>query len=347
MHAIPSAIHSAFAEFLATATSMEPFANAGGLSGANLFRVQTPERVFCLRQWPAEHPTAARLQAIHHALQDAESIGITFLAVPFRTAAGATFVRSEDRFWELAPWLPGQADLAENFNAHRLEQTLQAVARLHRCWRTQPWDGFLQPSSAVGPSPTYLQRINWLKRLLAGEAADLVRLVERASASPLQPLARSLCDLFFPLAEHWQSMLAGGTALHVPLQVCLKDLRPDHLLFVGDQLTGIIDYGAMNIDSVAADLARLLEELFADDHSRWEQALTDYASLRPLSRDEIELAHLLQKSSILLTGMQWIDWLFRERRQFPAKVAAERLSRACQRLQQHTPGITGNGPVEP
>ena len=33
------------------------------------------------------------------------------------------------------------------------------------------------------------------------------------------------------------------------LQPCLRDARPEHFLFEGDRLTGLVDFGAMGVDS--------------------------------------------------------------------------------------------------
>ena len=43
----------------------------------------------------------------------------------------------------------------------------------------------------------------------------------------------------------------------IRVQPCLRDARPEHFLFEGDRLSGLVDYGAMGVDSVAGDLARL------------------------------------------------------------------------------------------
>ena len=49
------------------------------------------------------------------------------------------------------------------------------------------------------------------------------------------------------------------------LQPCLRDARPEHFLFDGDQLSGLVDFGAMAVDSVVGDLARLIGEWLDDD----------------------------------------------------------------------------------
>ena len=48
------------------------------------------------------------------------------------------------------------------------------------------------------------------------------------------------------------------------MQPCLRDARPEHFLFVENVLTGLIDFGAMDFETVAGDLARLLGEWLPD-----------------------------------------------------------------------------------
>lgn len=45
------------------------------------------------------------------------------------------------------------------------------------------------------------------------------------------------------------------------LQPCIRDIWHDHVLFDGDRVTGLIDFGAMQIDTPATDIARLVGSL--------------------------------------------------------------------------------------
>ena len=60
-------------------------------------------------------------------------------------------------------------------------------------------------------------------------------------------------------------LATGCRAVLIRLQPALRDARPEHFLFEDDRLSGLVDFGAMGVESVAADLARLIGEWFDGD----------------------------------------------------------------------------------
>jgi homoserine kinase type II len=107
-----------------------------------------------------------------------------------------------------------------------------------------------------------------------------------------------------------------------PLQPCVRDVRPDHLLFRGDSLSGLIDFGTTAIDSVAFDLARLLTEWVGPDGPSRTAALAAYNSVRPIQSIEHASIRAFEQTTSLLMGSHWIRWHFLNRRTFedPAAV---------------------------
>jgi homoserine kinase type II len=104
-------------------------------------------------------------------------------------------------------------------------------------------------------------------------------------------------------------------------------------LFAGDRVTGFIDFGAVNVESVSGDIARLLGDAACDDTSLWTAGLEAYRSVRELSPAERELIPVFDASGKLLSGMQWLTWIYIERRTFadrPAVIA--RLDQLIDRL---------------
>ncbi len=102
----------------------------------------------------------------------------------------------------------------------------------------------------------------------------------------------------------------------VPLQPCLRDARAEHFLFEGDRVTGLVDFGAMGIDSVAGDLARLIGDWLDGDPAARAEALDAYERVRPLDAAETALIVAFESSSALLIGEHWIRWHYLEDRQF-------------------------------
>ncbi len=79
---------------------------------------------------------------------------------------------------------------------------------------------------------------------------------------------------------------------------------------------GIIDFGSMRSENVAADVARLLGSLAGDQADDWRAGLAAYESVRRLSDDERSLVTAFDRSTVLLGGLQWLEWIYLEGRQF-------------------------------
>jgi homoserine kinase type II len=102
----------------------------------------------------------------------------------------------------------------------------------------------------------------------------------------------------------------------LPVQPVIRDIWHDHLLFTEDKVTGIVDFGAMKLDSVAVDLSRLLGSLIGSDVIGWQKAIDHYGQHRPLSSTEIQFAFALNQSANLIGSLNWLKWILVERRQF-------------------------------
>ena len=98
------------------------------------------------------------------------------------------------------------------------------------------------------------------------------------------------------------------------LHACLCDVWHDHVLFTGDQVTGVIDYGAVKVDNAAVDLARMLGSLVGDDETAWQAALAAYRSVRVLSFEEERLARVLDVTGTVLGVANWLRRLAVEKR---------------------------------
>lgn len=291
-----------------TIHTVEPLGGTG-FSGASLWRLQGEGTSWCLRRWPAEHPTRERLSYIHQVLFHVSAAGFRRIPVPVPTREGLSFVEAAGRLWELTPWLPGRADFAQQPGREKLEAALRILAQFHHHAAT--FQGL------HGVPPGIVTRREQIDRLLNGDAATIEAAAERCDWPELRPRARRLVDRFHRNASQIRRLLERAERSSFPLQPCIRDIWHDHVLFVGSQVTGLIDFGALRIDHVAADIARLLGSLVADDAEGRRVGLEAYQSARVLTGEEQWLVEVYDRSSVLLSGMNWLEWICVEKREFP------------------------------
>jgi homoserine kinase type II len=116
-------------------------------------------------------------------------------------------------------------------------------------------------------------------------------------------IARELAHL----ERHWPDGLPGG--------VIHADLFPDNVFFLGERLSGLIDFYFACTDMLAYDVAICLNAwCFEPDHSynvtKGRELLAAYARVRPLSDAELDALPTLARGAalrFLLTRL--VDWL--------------------------------------
>jgi Ser/Thr protein kinase RdoA (MazF antagonist) len=306
--------------------ALSSLGNHGGFSGARLWRIESRLGPMCLRAWPAGGMTTVALCSLHELMARARQGGLDFVPAVIPTNDGGTWVEHAGRIWEVTSWLPGQADFHQRPSPERLRATCVALARLHAAWTDS--------APIRRPCPAVQRR---LRRI--GEWTDLVASGWRgplaaSPSDPARPWAERAWHLLNRFAERVPLMLAPWTARDVTLQPCLCDIWHDHVLFVGDEVTGLIDYGAFKIDQVAVDLARLLGSLVGADRKAWEIGVQAYRRVRPLSTDEEALAQVLDETGHIVAAANWLLWLYREGREFEDRAGAARpLALAVARLE--------------
>jgi Ser/Thr protein kinase RdoA (MazF antagonist) len=307
---------------------IEPLANAGGWSGSAIWRITDPfSHCFCLRRWPVEHPTPERLRLIHSVL-GMVSFELPITAVPLRANSGATFVEHAGHSWELTRWLPGKADFHVHPTRPRLKAAMQILARFHLLASRY------QRRQAVAPAIVDRQR-QW-KSLREG-----LTIIARSLQSPLESAIDLRASKLWALArERLQTIdiqAAFSTTSELWLQPAIRDIHHDHVLFTGEEVTGLIDFGAMRIDTPLTDIARLVGSLVADDSAEREAALEAYHELRPLSAIDRQLINALDESGLVIGALNWLVWLYVERRDMgPTAPVVHRLSELTDRLENRS-----------
>lgn len=279
-----------------------------GLSAARVWRVTAGGRDWALRRWPPDGPEPQRLAELHRWLAHLEAAALP-VAVPQRSDVGATFITLGDGLWQLEPWRPGEPELTDPADAPRVAAALQGLARLHRAsaaYRPSP-AGARWFQTDRGPAPAVAERLDkfaaWSPTALR-EARDRLRPTTAShTAAPL----RRILEAAPAGVETLRPQLQAAQSIDVPLCPCLRDARPDHFLFTGAELTGIIDPSSARTDTVVADLTRLLGGYCPQLPRDWRAAMAAYESVRPLSAAELQLLPLLDASNTLLSGLTWVE----------------------------------------
>lgn len=182
---------------------------------------------------------------------------------------------------------------------------------------------FLEGVSYRRPTPTHCGALGGVLAALheAGKGLKLTR--ENAlSVAGWRPLAKAALergDQVQPgimaaigheidfLETHWPRTLPSG--------IIHADLFPNNVLFVGDQLSGVIDFYFAATDALAYDLAICLnawcfEPDFSFNMTKGRAMIAAYRAGRPLNRAEIEALPILCRGAalrFLLTRL--VDWL--------------------------------------
>jgi len=302
---------------------LAPLGNHGGFSGARLWKVGDA----CLRAWPAEGPSSERLRWIHRLMKAARNSGLPYVPAVLATSADNSCVEYANRCWDLTSWQPGCADFHASPTAQRLDVACTALAQIHLVWSNL--------ESGFGPCPAVHRRLQrfaqWQKLLQSGWRPTF----SAHEADPVVPWATRGWEALQSRMHRLPGSLLGWMEESLPHQPCLCDIWHDHVLFQGEAVTGLIDYGSTRRDHVATDLARLLGSLVGDDARQWQAGLAAYAEHRRLSSAETELARVLDEAGTLLGVANWLRWLYHEKRPYADRPAvARRLSALVERIER-------------
>ena len=139
--------------------AVEPLGNAGGLSGASLFRYQSSRGLLVARCWPVQGPNRPDLEQIHAWLGQARDLPC--IPQPLATVDGATLVDLDGRTWEITPL---EARRGRSGPTADLDPPPPGVRR--------DWPPSSTGSDRVGPlgqAPAWAHRATELERLISVE----------------------------------------------------------------------------------------------------------------------------------------------------------------------------------
>ncbi|MDB5351545.1 MAG: hypothetical protein JWN86_2792 [Planctomycetota bacterium] len=303
-------------------TPPESLGNAGGLSGARLWRFRSQLGPTVARAWPPG-VTRTHLAQIHGWLKRADRLD--FVAAPFAAIDGATFQAENGIFWEVCRWMPGEADLKLPPPIAKVRAAMSGLAAFHQV---------MGPSEVKLFCPGLADRSREIRKLLGGDSTSWRQVVLAHPPDPRRELALRWLDLASVVAPGIDAEISRFAGSKTRVQTVIRDARPQHFLFTGDVLTGLVDFGAMGIDTVAADLARLIADWIEPDRVLRGEALAAYARVRPLDSAEMMLIEAFERSSSLLGGGRWLKWHFVDRIVFEDPNASLRgLQRGVERIE--------------
>lgn len=301
-----------------------------GFSGALLWRVEYRAQHLVLRRWP---PAAQErmLSTIHQLQHWLAMQGLPVSAPIGALGLGRTIVGAAGSQWELAPWLHGVADYWTNPRPERLQAALRMLAELHVAAGKLP--AAPAPASETHRvAPALMKRSETLCSLVLSGGRKLRSLLPSVSAGVEERLAEEALALIERTAPAELEKSARWENEPLPLQMCLRDVWHDHILFTGDRVTGVIDFGCAAFDSPAGDIARLLGSLVGDDRRQWQLGLEAYESIKPLSTVEREAILYYDSSGVVLSAANWIRWLAEDRKALPPTVDRAAVVKRIHRL---------------
>lgn len=304
---------------------------AGGLSGSRLWRYASVSGERLIRAWP-EGPSVGRIETIHGWLREAADLA--FVPQPFPARDGRTVQQLQGTCWEVAPWLSGTADANRPPGSDRVRAAFRALAEFH---------ARLSKGSTLGPSPGLNRCVGELEALTRGGFESLEFELIAAADDPNTASALAWVRLARRAAPAALKIVRESAQLATPLQPCLRDARPEHFLFEGDRMSGLVDFGAMDIESVAADLARLAGEWLPlpDCRSLRTEGIKSYLELQHFTFDQIGIMAAFEAAADVLIAERWIRWQFLEHRLFDERrIVADGIGRGLERLRRFVGRLT-------
>ena len=293
----------------------------GGFSGASVWHVTDRDgNEYCLKKWPLNGPDAEHLRWIHgviHAVNNSVEIP---LSPPVVSNSGLTVVTDEGHCWDLTEWLPGEAP-ADDISAEQVQAALHALAVFHKS--SQSIESSNGSSRSLGVRSRFA---HWL-----GEGG-FSQIANQVAGQPSYEVIIQGYRENAAWIEQVIHPLSNASYKRIP---CFRDIWSDHVLFCDETVTGIIDYGAMRLDTPVIDIARLLGSYEAMTEGSWEVGITAYTAVLQLEDAERLMSEQLARINVVLSAMQWLDWLFVRKREFSDSAAVEqRVELLCSQIRR-------------
>ena len=297
--------------------------SSSGFSGARIWQLKSGDQLFCARRWPLDYP-ATQLTQQHRWLSAIATQGCSFLACPLLDREGQSWQEKNAHLWQLEPWMAGEC--------HDLPPVSRCRAALRALLRFQQASLKVQSTSAVSCAAIdeRLERLTELHHRGLSWIEQATARIDLPAVRQFVPLLQSrLRSDVGPLRQ----LLQGLRQQEWLQQPCIRDVRAEHFFFDhDDQVRGLIDFGAMRIDSRVLDWSRFLQE-FSANATAVGTILTELRASNHLQPAEWAMLPVLYRSSNLLAPLNWLRWLGLENRHFSNLSAVNRrFQLLCERV---------------
>ena len=291
-----------------------------GFSGSTLWKVSHQGQEFCLKRWPAGKPKQRARQLISQVLPELVGHGIP-LACPLVSGKSQRFVVEANSYWDLSGWVPGNPVVEHAVNATQLKNAMRWLASYHQFVKAMHQEKGLSTSLSYRAEFAAQLQQGLLQQLRAYDYVDL------------QPqLVSQILDNAQDALPALTGALQRASRQQYLLTPVISDIWSDHVFFEQDEVSGVIDFGAMKIDLPHLDIARLLGCYQTHNESALETGLACYREFQQFSDQARRLVDLYDQAYVVLAGVQWLVWLGPERRVFPdMNQVNRRLKRIVQR----------------
>ncbi len=133
--------------------------------------------------------------------------------------------------------------------------------------------------------------------------------------SPYAERASEISDELRDFVEKELNLLEQNWPENLPLGVIHADLFPDNVFFLGNRISGFIDFYFACCDALAYDLAICLNAWCFDSNQRFQPAscvaiINAYQSVRKLTENEIQaFPWLVRGAAMRFLLTRFVDWL--------------------------------------
>ncbi|MFM7059452.1 MAG: phosphotransferase [Planctomycetota bacterium] len=312
----------------------EFLAVSGGFSGARVWRVQTTTgQLMGLRLTAAalDRLELERRESICRWMQFARANGCAWAPQPIcpqnsapAGSIGHCLLRQPEGWWQVEAWMPGRP-VDDAPSPVQLHQALAVLARLHQTGRTwarqesQMTAAEGRPGLARAASPGLQRRLHLVRELQSGELTRLLTAAALDPDSEFRQLSLQLAQILRQRLPGLARQLEEFAPRPFSLQPVLRDLWSPHLLFSGDQVTGVIDWNAASADHQAFDYSRLLASWYGWQAMDLLSAVSSSVAASAVGRllpancppegwtpTEHQLLRICVEASLLLSPVTWL-----------------------------------------